>query len=216
MEEIFNLMRQAEKRMDDDYEISLMLKTFREDSRLSPFVGRKIIMDLYEHDPEDSVFNAVIVGYVKPQWPESWGINEHSLITNHPKWGNNWVTSIDIPDTDGALPSVYKTPTKEDDMATLASKLDRYSDIDGVEDVSERLTTISEEVHDLKIAASNFDGPEVGWYMAMAMSPDLTDGQWFHPLIISDVFGYVAKNHQDSQRYGYGRCNFPTGQVVFP
>lgn len=195
MDDLIRMLEQDEKILDDNYEAALVLRTYRDASRSSPFLGRKLKTSLFDAPDEEGVspiFNSIVVGYVHPMYPHSWGVDEDTVVRNHPKWSTTWPTAVEMPGTDGALPHEFPMPTTEDGLVTLSEKIDRYADMDGMEDISQRLAAISEEVNAIMKCAKNFHDPEVGWYIIMGLSSHLSDKERFQPLILADVLSYVA------------------------
>lgn len=194
MDDMIRLLEKEEKRLDDNYEAALVLRTYRDEFRLSPFLGRKMktgLFDTPDAQAVSSIFDAIVVGCVHPLYPHSWGVDEDTVVKNHPKWSTTWPTVVEIPETD-VLAREYQMPTTEADLVDLSERIDRYADMDGMADVSERLAAISEEVNAIMKCAKDFHGPEVGWYMMMGLSPHLSDCERFQPLILTDILSYVA------------------------
>ncbi len=200
MENLLSLVKEEEKLKDKFHLASLQLMTYRDESRKSPFIGRKLIIESNFDSPTDVEnkkqleFNAIVVGYVSPRFPDNWGCHEEVIVKNHPNWGTKWETVVCVPDSNGVLDREYPLPATEDDICRLSFKLARYSDIDGIEDVVDRLNEIVEEVHDLTVPRDFDNSPEVGYYLVMNLDVESDKfSDRFDCLHLGDIISYTAR-----------------------
>ena len=174
--------------MQEDFLSSLLLKSFRRWPRKGAFFGASLFEPHTKFpDPKYAVgepveFDAIVVGYYHPRVPDAFHIDAKLSIWFNPKWGYDWPSSVDLPRTHGILPEKLHLSHTERGIKDQADQLKRFFDVEGMQDVHDKLLSVAEEIRVFNQNAIDDNifynvAPAPGQYVLMRLAPDVQDDE---------------------------------------